>query len=487
VTRPVTAPVTRPQPARRPTVEAALLVAGTLLAVGGVVLAHRAVAAPGVARGWPLHWLIVGWAVLAALAATCFRLATPRRAAVGIVLVLGVATRLAALAPVAPLSDDLYRYAWDGRVQAAGIDPYRYVPYDPAPAIVALKDDYLFPSPAGCAALGRPDPCTRLNRPLVPTIYPPVAEAWFLGLHVAGISDRRDQGLEGAGLVVDLGVLAALLALLRRTGRDPRWVAFWALSPLPVLEAVADAHVDGLAVLLTLGAVALGLRSRAMAAAGVLAAAALVKVFPVLLLPALLRGSWRQRAAGGALVAGLVAVSYLPHVLAVGTRVVGYLPGYLREEHYGEGTRYLLLGLLGLRGVAASAVALAVLAAVVAVVLARRPDPVLGSLWLYGALLLLTTPVQPWYALGLGALGVVAGRPEWLAVGMAGYAPYVAAVVDGDIVRAGRISYAAAVLIVAAAALTRHAAARRQTPARRRRTTPPVRSPAPREPAATTR
>lgn len=43
-----------------------------------------------------------------------------------------VVIRLAALTPVAPSSDDLYRYAWDGRVQAAGIDPYRYPPAAPS-------------------------------------------------------------------------------------------------------------------------------------------------------------------------------------------------------------------------------------------------------------------------------------------------------------------------------------------------------------------
>ena len=44
----------------------------------------------------------------------------------------------------------------------------------------------------------------------------------------------------------------------------------------------------------------------------------------------------------------VVAVGYLPHVLGVGTKVLGYLPGYLREEDYDAGGRYLLAGLLGL-------------------------------------------------------------------------------------------------------------------------------------------
>ena len=36
---------------------------------------------------------------------------------------------------------------------------------------------------------------------------------------------------------------------------------------------------------------------------------------------------------------------YLPHVIAVGGAVIGYLPGYLTEEGYGTGRRFQLLGL----------------------------------------------------------------------------------------------------------------------------------------------
>ena len=67
---------------------------------------------------WSLAWL-VGLACALRL---------PRRAALVAVVAAAVALRLAALAGPPPLSDDLFRYSWDGRVQADGIDPYRYPP-----------------------------------------------------------------------------------------------------------------------------------------------------------------------------------------------------------------------------------------------------------------------------------------------------------------------------------------------------------------------
>src|SRR6266480_2356803 len=60
-------------------------------------------------------------------------------------IVLAVAALARAIALFAPdtLSDDIYRYVWDGRVQAAGINPYRYVPDDPALAF--LRDEDIYP------------------------------------------------------------------------------------------------------------------------------------------------------------------------------------------------------------------------------------------------------------------------------------------------------------------------------------------------------
>ena len=60
----------------------------------------------------------------------------PRAALPGIVA-LGVLARLLVLAHVPVLSTDIFRYVWDGRVQAAGINPYRYFPADPALAAAA--------------------------------------------------------------------------------------------------------------------------------------------------------------------------------------------------------------------------------------------------------------------------------------------------------------------------------------------------------------
>ena len=100
------------------------------------------------------------WAVAAVLVAR-----GAERPSLTLILVTAVLLRLGALAAPVYLSDDIYRYIWDGRVQAAGINPYRYIPTDTA--LAPLRDEAVFPN---------------INRNnYAPTIYPPVAQLLFLG------------------------------------------------------------------------------------------------------------------------------------------------------------------------------------------------------------------------------------------------------------------------------------------------------------------
>ncbi|WTW95165.1 DUF2029 domain-containing protein [Streptomycetaceae bacterium NBC_01309] len=403
----------------------------------------------------------VTW-VLFALAAWLVVRRVPRRAAVPLILFGAVAFQAVAMTAVPQTSDDAYRYAWDGRVQAAGISPYRYSPQDPA--LEHLRDDWLFP-PGDCVGWFRhplPDgSCTLMNRPSVHTIYPPVAQFWYRGVH-AVTPDGGREPVQAAAALVAVAVTVALLLVLRRFGRDPRHAVLWAWCPMVVLESGNNGHVDGLGVLfMVLGLAAVAARRPVLG--GLLTGAAVaVKMFPA----ASLIGSARRRPllTGGVAVL-TVAVTYVPYLLMSGSAVVGYLPGYLREERYDDGARFGLLGLV-LPEPATPYAALAVLLAA-AVLIGRRADPDRpwgAALTMTGTLLLVLTPNYPWYALLLVALVVLDGRAEWMAVGLAGYAVYFTwfTGVPAERIRlVHQTAYAAAFLVVAGAAAVR--AYRRRT------------------------
>ena len=92
------------------------------------------------ARLRPLPLLIGAW--IAFIAAAWLLRKVPRRAAVALILLGGIAIQVVAVSAPPKNSTDLYRYIWDGRVQAAGIDPYQYVPT--ATQLTGLRNEFLF-------------------------------------------------------------------------------------------------------------------------------------------------------------------------------------------------------------------------------------------------------------------------------------------------------------------------------------------------------
>jgi hypothetical protein len=198
---------------------------------------------------------------------------------------------------------------------------------------------------------------------------------------------------------------------------------------------------------------------------------------PVLTVPALLRRRWLTvtLAASSAFVA-----VYVPHVIAVGSKVIGFLPGYLQQEDYTAGTRYGIIGLV-VTGPLASAMAVLILAAVAFAVLQfGDPDrPWQGAVVMTAAALAVTTPRFQWYALLLVVLVALDGRPEWLAFAAGGY--YAA---DSDMGRYtvpsrlhDAVAYGIPVLVVAAGWLVRRELARRGPVPAGTVTAPPSRVP----------
>jgi hypothetical protein len=160
--------------------------------------------------------------------------------------------------------------------------------------------------------------------------------------------------------------------------------------------------------------------TRRTIAGGILLGLAIAtKLTPVLAVPALLRRRWFTVAVAAS--SAFIAV-YVPHVIRVGSKVVGFLPGYLQQENYTSGSRYGIIGLF-IIGPLATVVALLILAAVALAVLQfSHPDrPWTGALVMTAAALAVATPHYQWYSLLLVMLVALDGRPEWLAFAAGGY------------------------------------------------------------------
>ena len=313
-----------------------------------------------------------------------WRCPRPWRAAA---LILGVAAamRIAVIASPPYLSSDIYRYVWDGRVIAAGVNPYRYIPADPH--LAALRDPAVYPN------------INRAN--YARTIYPPAAEAIFSA--VTRISDSP-AAIKAAMVAFEAIAVFLLLRLLALSGLPPTRIAIYAWHPLPLWEFAGSGHIDAAIVML----VALALWSRrrrpqSFFAGLALAGATLVKFYPAVILPALWqRRDWRMPA----VFAVAIILAYLPFA-GVGRRVLGFLPHYLAEQGFtGRGSGFYLWDLAssvlpaGLSANAYLAAAAALLAALAGFVALRRPMPdgdMRGAALLAAAFTLLLSPHYPWY------------------------------------------------------------------------------------------
>ena len=352
-------------------------------AVPGLV-DRRAALATGVAGtgaallavlGDPHPRAFLGVAVLVAwgIAVATIRPAAPGR--LGLVAA-AVLVRVPLLLVPAAWSDDVFRYVWEGRVWLAGENPFALPP--DAPALAPLRD-----------ALWE-----RVNHRGVSSIYPPLAQALFVLVSPFGV-----LGWKLLSAAADTGTAA----LLHR--RSPRAGWLWALLPLPALESAGSGHLEGIGVLLLVGA--LGGRP-AWAWAG-----AMVKLLPGVVLPTLLGRS--GRAWGLAALATVFAA--LP-ILAAGEGAWRGFETY-RQTWAFNASLYAVADLLLPEGAARPLLQL--LGFVVALgALLRTRDPGRLALAVTGAFVLLSPTVHPWYVLWPLAAGLWVGAGAWtvLAVGV---------------------------------------------------------------------
>jgi alpha-1,6-mannosyltransferase len=301
-----------------------------------------------------------------------------------VVLIFAALLRLTVLFASPYLSDDIYRYVWDGRVQAAGINPYRFVPADPA--LQGLRDGAVY---------------QHINRrDYAHTIYPPLAQGIFLGITRVSESVTWMKTCMVGFEVVAIWVIIRLLILLGLPGER---VLIYAWHPLAVWEFAGSGHVDAAAIALM--AVALWARQRKFPAlTGIaLAGATLVKLFPALLFPALYR-RWDWKMPVAFLVT--LAAGYIPYA-SVGTGVLGFLPGYVHEEGLQSGWSIYLLNVIrrvaGENNVGSTAYLVTAALAMLGLgawLVFRRGDE---DGWLRGATILaavfylLLSPNYPWY------------------------------------------------------------------------------------------
>lgn len=251
-----------------------------------------------------------------------------RRGTLALILALAVLPRLILLAATPALSDDLYRYIWDGKVSAAGIDPYRYAPDDPA--LASLRDRLWAP----------------INQRGQHTPYPPFAQLVFAATYQLAPDSLKAQQV--VAVLADLLVIGALVWLLARLGLPRERVLLYAWSPTPILHFAHSAHNDAIMIAAFVAALALavgaggGATARRIGGGVLLAVAVLTKLVPLLLIAPLLR-RWR---ASGLLAFGVALVLGVVPFLRSGAAALTGLGTEAGESSFNDSVHLVLIRLL---------------------------------------------------------------------------------------------------------------------------------------------
>ena len=297
-------------------------------------------------------------------------------------LCLAFGARALLLATPLDLSDDLYRYLWEGAAMDAGYNPFR----DPPSAIEGLDDPLR----------------DLVNHADIPSIYPPVALLWFRLLHQLG---GTVAGAQAATALLDLVTVTALWTLCHTARRPTAPALYYAVLPLPIVESASSAHLEVVAIALTM----LAFRQAPRLQAFLVVLGAGTKLMPVIVLPALLRAHPRA-ALHGAIVGTLgIAAATLP-VLDAGPALFTGFDTYTRHWEFngfaypwlhpllGEHTRPLLIFL----GIA------------IGIGTLWRGLPPLETWRVVGSAFVLLSPTcHPWYVLWALVPDLASGRRFW--------------------------------------------------------------------------
>ena len=193
-----------------------------------------------------------------------------------VLLTAGILFRFCLIFSIPALSDDFYRFIWDGRIQELGFNPFDYSPRELLTHSNDLFLNQLFPF---------------LNSPDYFSVYPQFCQilfriAAFIGqdnLHLNVIT------LKAMIFLSELGTIYLLHRLLILRKKEPSLLLIYALNPLVIIELTGNIHFEAFMISFTLLSILLLFNQKLSASAAALTLAIQAKILPLLAIPLLLR------------------------------------------------------------------------------------------------------------------------------------------------------------------------------------------------------
>jgi hypothetical protein len=308
---------------------------------------------------------------------------------------VAIVARVLLLLPDVPLSSDLYRYLWDGRVASAGINPYIHAP---SSADVAHLRDSNWPN---------------IQHADHWTVYPPLAQQFFELMNRVGTTPR---GVRAWAIAFDVGAAATFAAIFRRRGKSAALALVYGWCPLAIVEPALGGHLDSFGILLLALACFFADRRGGVArefpsgfwSGLLLSASAMVKLVPLALVPSFVAHRSVKWMVLFALGSGIPLLLFLLY-RDPNSHLLDGLATYARYWYFND-LAYTPLVHAGIDPLAARRI-LAALFVLAALVISWRTRDLLAAHGLvFFTYLALSPTVHPWYGLWIAAF--VAGMAK---------------------------------------------------------------------------
>jgi len=329
------------------------------------------------------------------------------RAHLRLVVLVAVVLRVPFLLTEPLLSDDIFRYVWDGRVSHAGINPYLYAPEEQELAFLREGHEHNFDG---------------INNKDIPTIYPPFMQMAFFAATALSTSV---SWMKLFFVLCDLALVFVLMQLLGALGLNPVRALIYAWSPLVVVEVAGSGHNDALAVLGLMAALSAIVHNRQSLSSFLLTLSGMGKIVGFMLTPLWLRSLSPRALLVMPLVSVLLALPYA----SAGSLAFRGLTQYGLRWRGNDGLFHILYYLTGSLDTAKIVIG-AFLVTMVLVLVLLKANPLRSSYLTLGAILLLTTTAHPWYLLWIAPFLAIYVSPAWLyltlSVGLAYHSAYLA-------------------------------------------------------------
>jgi hypothetical protein len=212
-----------------------------------------------------------------------------------VLLLSGVLFRFCLIFSTPALSDDFYRFFWDGRIQQLGFNPFDFTPRQFLNQNSDAFLSQLFPY---------------LNSPDYFSVYPQLSQILFNIVSVIGKDSLQTNliAMKSIIFITEIGTLYLLSKLANNRKQDPSHLLIYLLNPLVIIELTGNIHLEAFMIFFFLLAVMLFDKQRFIGSATALSLSIQTKLLPILAVPFLIKKIGIKKTIGYGLICLLITV-----------------------------------------------------------------------------------------------------------------------------------------------------------------------------------